>query len=97
MKHPGRSVSYENLNAGVEQETKGDAGPIVNDQDIANIVSQWTGIPIEKVQLHIATYCGFAHCPQGFLHDAQYRLVRCMHSCASATISYLEHARLAST
>jgi ATP-dependent Clp protease ATP-binding subunit ClpC len=32
-----------------EQETKGDAGPVVNDQDIANIVSQWTGIPIEKV------------------------------------------------
>ena len=46
------------LHAGIEQETKGDAGPIVNDQDIANIVSQWTGIPIEKVQLDTATTCG---------------------------------------
>ena len=45
----GWSMSYEYLNAGIEQETKGDAGPVVNDQDIANIVSQWTGIPIEKV------------------------------------------------
>lgn len=24
-------------------------GPTVTDQDIANIVAQWTGIPIEKV------------------------------------------------
>jgi ATP-dependent Clp protease ATP-binding subunit ClpC len=32
-----------------EQETKGEGGPLVTDQDIANIVSQWTGIPIEKV------------------------------------------------
>lgn len=31
-----------------ESEVEG-AGPLVNDQDIANIVSQWTGIPIEKV------------------------------------------------
>lgn len=32
-----------------EAETTG-AGPMVTDQDIANIVSQWTGIPIEKVR-----------------------------------------------
>ena len=31
-----------------EAETEG-VGPMVTDQDIANIVSQWTGIPIEKV------------------------------------------------
>ena len=59
------------LTAGTAQETKGDAGPVVNDQDIANIVSQWTGIPIEKVQLNIATPCGFPRCPQCILHDAQ--------------------------
>jgi ATP-dependent Clp protease ATP-binding subunit ClpC len=33
-----------------EAETSGDGGgPVVTDQDIANIVAQWTGIPIEKV------------------------------------------------
>lgn len=31
-----------------EAEAEG-SGPMVTDQDIANIVSQWTGIPIEKV------------------------------------------------
>jgi len=33
-----------------EAETEG-VGPIVTDQDIANIVSQWTGIPIEKARV----------------------------------------------
>ena len=33
----------ENENVGV--------GPLVTDQDIANIVAQWTGIPVEKVRL----------------------------------------------
>jgi len=32
-----------------DAESKEGAGPIVTDQDIANIVAQWTGIPIEKV------------------------------------------------
>ena len=27
-------------------------GPIVNDQHIADIVAQWTGIPIDKVTLY---------------------------------------------
>ena len=31
-----------------EAETEG-VGPLVTDQDIANIVAQWTGIPVEKV------------------------------------------------
>lgn len=31
-----------------ESENVG-AGPMVTDQDIANIVAQWTGIPVEKV------------------------------------------------
>ena len=26
------------------------AGPVVTDQDIANIVAQWTGIPVDKVR-----------------------------------------------
>ena len=30
-----------------EAEAEG-VGPLVTDQDIANIVSQWTGIPVEK-------------------------------------------------
>ena len=32
-----------------EQEAEGGSGPLVQESDIANIVSQWTGIPIEKV------------------------------------------------
>ncbi|MEW5313517.1 MAG: hypothetical protein WDW38_005080 [Sanguina aurantia] len=32
-----------------EEETVEGGGPTVTDQDIANIVAQWTGIPIEKV------------------------------------------------
>ena len=32
-----------------EAEAGEAGGPLVTDQDIANIVSQWTGIPIEKV------------------------------------------------
>ena len=32
-----------------EQEAGEGTGPLVTDQDIANIVAQWTGIPIEKV------------------------------------------------
>lgn len=33
-----------------EEETIEGGGPTVTDQDIANIVAQWTGIPIEKVR-----------------------------------------------
>ena len=36
-----------------EAETEG-VGPLVTDQDIANIVAQWTGIPVEKAR-HLAT------------------------------------------
>ncbi len=32
-----------------QQEAEGEGGPLVQESDIANIVSQWTGIPIEKV------------------------------------------------
>lgn len=32
-----------------EAEARGEAGPVVTEADIANIVAQWTGIPIEKV------------------------------------------------
>ncbi|KAL6769511.1 CLPC1 [Auxenochlorella protothecoides x Auxenochlorella symbiontica] len=32
-----------------EAEAGGEAGPVVTEADIANIVAQWTGIPIEKV------------------------------------------------
>ena len=41
--------------AGAKETSKAEAesaeggGPLVTDQDIANIVAQWTGIPIEKV------------------------------------------------
>ena len=34
-----------------EQEAEGGGGPLVQESDIANIVAQWTGIPIEKVRL----------------------------------------------
>jgi len=33
-----------------EQEAGEGTGPLVTDQDIANIVAQWTGIPIEKAR-----------------------------------------------
>lgn len=32
-----------------EAESGEGGGPLVTDQDIANIVAQWTGIPVEKV------------------------------------------------
>jgi ATP-dependent Clp protease ATP-binding subunit ClpA len=32
-----------------EAEAEG-VGPLVTDQDIANIVAQWTGIPVEKAR-----------------------------------------------
>ena len=32
-----------------EAEAEG-SGPLVTDQDIANIVAQWTGIPVEKAR-----------------------------------------------
>ena len=35
--------------ADAEAEAAGAGGPMVTDEDIANIVAQWTGIPIEKV------------------------------------------------
>ena len=38
-----------------EQEAGEGSGPLVTDQDIANIVAQWTGIPIEKAR---ARSCG---------------------------------------
>ena len=34
-----------------EAESVEGGGPLVTDQDIATIVAQWTGIPIEKVQV----------------------------------------------
>ena len=34
-----------------EQDAGEGSGPLVTDQDIANIVAQWTGIPIEKVRI----------------------------------------------
>lgn len=34
-----------------EAESGEGGGPTVTDQDIANIVAQWTGIPVEKVTL----------------------------------------------
>ena len=38
-----------------EAETEG-VGPLVTDQDIANIVAQWTGIPVEKVPYHHTSF-----------------------------------------
>lgn len=32
-----------------EVESAGEDGPVVTEADIANIVAQWTGIPVEKV------------------------------------------------
>ena len=32
-----------------EAQVSGEGGPVVNDQHIADIVAQWTGIPIDKV------------------------------------------------
>jgi ATP-dependent Clp protease ATP-binding subunit ClpC len=41
-----------------EKESGEGGGPIVTEQDIANIVAQWTGIPIEKVRTNTASpYC----------------------------------------
>jgi len=34
----------------------------VTDQDIANIVAQWTGIPVEKARPHLATSRSPEHC-----------------------------------
>ncbi len=36
-------------NEAAEAESGEGGGPLVTDQDIANIVAQWTGIPVEKV------------------------------------------------
>jgi hypothetical protein len=42
--------------AGAKEQSKAEAesveggGPVVTEQDIASIVAQWTGIPIEKVR-----------------------------------------------
>jgi ATP-dependent Clp protease ATP-binding subunit ClpC len=42
--------------AGAKEQSKAEAesveggGPLVSEQDIASIVAQWTGIPIEKVR-----------------------------------------------
>ena len=33
-----------------ESETTSGSGPVVEEKDIANIVAQWTGIPVEKVR-----------------------------------------------
>lgn len=63
--------------AGAKEQSKAEAesvesgGPLVNEQDIAGIVAQWTGIPIEKVSQNI----GYQH-----LHSsccACWSLLRC--------------------
>lgn len=44
------------MTAGAKEQSKAEAdsvesgGPTVTEADIANIVAQWTGIPIEKVR-----------------------------------------------
>jgi ATP-dependent Clp protease ATP-binding subunit ClpA len=44
-------------------------GPMVTEQDIANIVAQWTGIPIEKVlTLCRAALCCAVELPASSLH-----------------------------
>ena len=39
----------ETTDAEAETSAEG-GGPLVTDADIANIVAQWTGIPVEKVR-----------------------------------------------
>jgi hypothetical protein len=43
--------------AKAELESGEGGGPVVTDQDIANIVAQWTGIPIEKVRGLVVCVC----------------------------------------
>lgn len=51
-----RTTSLQAIIAGAKEQSKAEAesvesgGPCVTEQDIASIVAQWTGIPIEKVR-----------------------------------------------
>jgi len=42
-------VSDKKAKDKAEVESAGEDGPVVTEEDIANIVAQWTGIPVEKV------------------------------------------------
>jgi ATP-dependent Clp protease ATP-binding subunit ClpC len=42
-------VSDKKAQDRAEVESAGEDGPVVTEADIANIVAQWTGIPVEKV------------------------------------------------
>lgn len=46
---PRRSFCLPACLQRAEMESGEGGGPMVTEQDIANIVAQWTGIPIEKV------------------------------------------------
>ena len=57
-----------------EQEAGEGTGPLVTDQDIANIVAQWTGIPIEKVRAVMPA----AGLPQWGVRYVRRRLRQCL-------------------
>ena len=46
-------AAKETTDAEAETTAEG-GGPLVTDADIANIVAQWTGIPVEKVHFSLA-------------------------------------------
>lgn len=48
--------------ADAEKESGEGGGPVVTEQDIANIVAQWTGIPIEKVVSCLKILCWLQLC-----------------------------------
>ena len=58
-------AAKETTDAETETSAEG-SGPMVTDADIAHIVAQWTGIPVEKVrwaETHVAASSGRAARP----------------------------------
>lgn len=54
-----------------EAEAGEGTGPQVNDQHIADIVAQWTGIPIDKVHLLLKNFLDSGHCSHGMYTQSQ--------------------------
>jgi hypothetical protein len=81
----------ETTDAETETSAEG-GGPLVTDADIANIVAQWTGIPVEKVRcLHLLPKCEAllsmlpaSSCQRSDVKQPMHALLSCCLGCTEA-------------
>ena len=78
------------------EATADGGGPLVTEQDIANIVAQWTGIPVEKVPVLAPLLVGVGREPSmcaAWLHALAVPLVGCRALCSHVPQVGRHHVR----